>query len=71
MKQEEKLRTKEQFLKEGINWLFNRYEKCSDRYIDDEAFIMYYMDLPFWKRVLFGNKILMNHLIEIEKKYKL
>jgi len=54
----------------GMNWLMNKYEKSSDRYIADEKFIMEYIKLPFWKHVLFGKSMIKKHLEKMLKEYE-
>ncbi len=54
---------------ESLRWLMDAYEKSVDRYIADETFLMNYVQLPFWKRWLFGKKMVIKQLEKMLNKY--
>jgi len=53
--------------KEGLEWLLSKLEKCSDRYIEAENFILEIMEMPWYKRIFIFNKIY--QFFETRKKY--
>ena len=60
------MENKEIFTKEEVakllKWPISKMEEYQNRYIIHERFMMYYLELPFWKRWLFGRDIVLTHL---------
>lgn len=54
---------------ENLEWIFNMYKDCSNRYIEAESKLLEIMELPFYKRI-FCKKIIFEYLCETYKKYK-
>lgn len=50
--------TQGEITKEGLQWLLNKYDNCSDRYIEAERFIMEIAEMPWYKRMFLTNKII-------------
>jgi hypothetical protein len=44
--------------KTEMNWLMNRYEQCSDRYIEAESFLIELAKMKWYKRFFLTMKIL-------------
>ena len=42
--------------KEGLEWLLSKLEKCSDRYIEAENFILEIMEMPWYKQGFVSRK---------------
>ena len=49
--------------------LMQRFERSTDRYIDNEQFIKDLYDIPFWKRLFCLKSILLKHTKAMLKKY--
>lgn len=49
--------------------LMQRFERCSQRYIDNEKFIVGLNDMPLWKRIFFWRRIILKHTQAMLKKY--
>ena len=41
-----------------MNWLINKCEKCSDRYIEAENFILEIAEMKWYQRIFLNKKIL-------------
>ena len=52
-----------------MEWLLKKCEKLTERYLEDEKFIISFVTMPFWKRLFFGKRIILNHLSYILNKY--
>ena len=45
-------------LKNEFEWLIRRNQLLSDRYIDAEKMLIEIMEMPWWRRLFCGKKIL-------------
>lgn len=59
---------KEYYRQQSIEWLIDKLERNTNRYIDNEQFLMSVFDMPWWKR-LFICKHILNHLRKITDFY--
>lgn len=55
---------------ETTNQLLTMAESFQNRYIENEEFLLAYVTLPWWKRILFGRRIILNHINDVLDKYK-
>jgi hypothetical protein len=53
--------------KSDLSWLLNKYEKCSERYIEAETFILELAEMSWFRRIFCFNKIL--KFLDSRKKY--
>lgn len=53
-----------------VDSLMTQMEIRSQRYIEHEKFICDYLDMNFFKKLLFGKKIIISHMKNIVEKYK-
>lgn len=44
--------------KEGLKWLLEKTEKCSERYIESEQFIMGILNMKWYQRIFLSKKII-------------
>lgn len=60
------MNAKETYTKEEVaellEWTVSKLEENQRRYMENEEFLMDYFQLPFWKRWLFGQDIIIAHL---------
>ena len=47
-----------EYNKSEINWLMDKVEKSTDRYIDAEKLLLDILDMPWYKKIFSGKKIL-------------
>lgn len=57
-----------EYSKTDLNWLMNKAEQCSDRYIEAETFIIEIAKMKWYQRIFCLRKIL--KFMESRKKYK-
>ena len=55
-----------EYSKTDLNWLMNKTEKCSERYVEAEKFILEIAEMKWYQR-LFCSKKIMNFLMSRDK----
>jgi hypothetical protein len=55
-----------EYSKTDLNWLMNKTEKCSKRYVEAEKFILEIAEMKWYQR-LFCSKKIMNFLMSRDK----
>lgn len=68
MTPKERVTLKDYFRKQSTDWLITKLEKATNRYFDNEQFLMSILDMPWWKRIFIGRKI-SKHLQTIMDNY--
>jgi hypothetical protein len=51
----------------NLEWLLNRYEKCSERYMEAEQFILKILEMKWYQQIFCFNKII--KFLENRNKY--
>ncbi len=46
-----------EYSKSDIKWVLNRYEKCSDRYMEAEKELLEILEMSFWKRLFLRTRV--------------
>lgn len=57
-----------EYSKSDLNWLMNKTEQCSERYMEAEKFILELAEMKWYQRMLCFDKILM--FLKSRVKYK-
>ncbi len=47
-----------EYSRTDIKWIMNRYEKCSDRYLEAEKELLEILEMSFFKRLFLKMRIL-------------
>lgn len=63
-----KMTLKEYYRRQPVEWLIDKLERNTNRYMDNEQFLMSVLVMPWWKR-LFIRKHILNHLRKITDFY--
>jgi hypothetical protein len=57
-------------IEQDKGYLVSQIRIASDRYTENEDFLIEYLDWPWWKRLFKGRKPLLDHIQKIHKKYQ-